>query len=163
MKPKHYQDIYNYEKTHWWYKTRRKIVNDLIIKYFPEKPPKKILDIGCGAGALLSELKKNSECFGIDKSPLAIKFCRKRSLNNIKYGDATNIPYEDHKFDLVLALDIIEHVQNDDQAIGEIKRVLRPDGKAIIFVPVFNFLWSKTDEISNHYRRYHLKDLESKA
>lgn len=162
MQTEHYRDIFNHEKKHWWYKTRRKLIKMLLQKYSDKNQPKKILDIGCGAGALLDELKNSNECFGIDKSSLAIEFCQKRKLKNLKIGSIEKLPYPNEKFDVVLALDVLEHIKNDAKAISEIKRITKKDGLIIIFVPAFSALWSETDIISNHHRRYLLGEISQK-
>lgn len=154
-----YSVFYRTETAHWWYRVRRKIVRGLIKKYSHPAQAPKILDVGCGTGQLLKELNDFGECYGIDVSKEAVEFCKKRHLENIKIGNATQIPYEDEKFDIVLALDVLEHIQDDKLAVREIKRVLRTGGKFVVFVPAFQFLWGKTDEINHHFRRYRMPGL----
>lgn len=163
MRDRHHETIYNTEMSHFWYKVRRKMVHDLINKYFQKRVDLKILDVGCGTGALLGELSKYGDVRGLDFSPLAISFCKERGLNNVDQGDATNIKYQDDTFDLVLALDILEHIPDDKKALFEIHRVLKPGGIAIIFVPTFMFLWGVTDELSQHQRRYTVPELKEKT
>lgn len=148
----------------WWYRVRRKMVKNFIKRYSVggDKRGLEILDIGCGTGALLKELEDFGVCYGLDNSWQAIDFCKKGLIGNVKIGDATNIPYKDNKFDIVLAMDILEHIKDDELSIKEIRRVLKDGGLAIIFVPAFNFLWGKSDELGRHYRRYRLKDLKLK-
>ena len=92
-------------------------------------------------GHLLKELETLGICYGIDISHKAVDFCRKRGIDNVQVADITNIPYPDNTFDAVIALDVIEHIKNDEEALREIYRVLRPQGMAIITVPAFMFLW----------------------
>lgn len=163
MKKFFYDLIYEQEKIHWWYKIRRKIVFDLIKKFFVTDSNKTILDIGCGTGFLLKELQNFGRVYGIDCAPKALDYCRKRGLKNVKKGNILDIPFGDNQFDIALALDVLEHVEDDDRALREINRVLKEDdGIAIIFVPAFQFLWGITDEVSLHFRRYRLKPLVDK-
>lgn len=163
MQEIHHETIYRTEATHWWYRVRRQMVHDIISKYFKEKHSLKILDTGCGTGGLLHELTQYSDVQGIDFSEKAVNFCKERGFNNVTVGDITNISYTENSFDIVLALDVIEHISNDNKALSEIHRVLKPGGKAIIFVPTFMFLWGITDELSQHFRRYTLPELKMKA
>jgi len=150
--------MYARERTHWWYRVRRKLVRHLISRHVGTEGLK-ILDVGCGTGLLLKELQGFGQIRGIDMSQLAIDFCRERGLTGVTFGEATAIPFPDDSFDVVLALDVIEHVADDAMAAREIRRVLKPGGMAIVFVPAFRFLWGITDELSQHYRRYTLPAL----
>ena len=139
------------------------MVHDLISKYFLDKTKLNILDVGCGTGALLRELGDYGNVQGLDFSPRAVSFCKERGLLNVEQGSATEIRYENKTFDLVLALDVLEHIKDDRKALSEINRVLKPGGIAIIFVPAFMFLWGVTDERSQHERRYTLRELKEKT
>lgn len=162
MKDAYHDTIYTLEKSHWWYRVRRSIVHNLIGTFFPNRKSLCILDIGCGTGSLLSELSRYGDAHGIDFSPRAVAFCKERGIEQIKVGSVIDISYPDEQFDLVLALDIVEHVADDARALAEIKRVLKPDGIAILFVPAFMFLWGSTDVYSEHHRRYTRSALREK-
>lgn len=158
-----YELLFQVTKQNWWYRVRREIVKGCIERYCPRpKGNLKILDVGCGIGDLLKELHSWGEARGIDNSPQAVALCQEQTISNVTKGSATDIPFSDNKFDVVLALDILEHIENDSRAIQEIHRVLQPGGLAIIFVPAFNFLWGKSDELGQHLRRYTLKELKNK-
>jgi SAM-dependent methyltransferase len=64
------------------------------------------------------------------------------------------LPFEDNTFDLVTALDVVEHIEDDRGALRELYRVIRPGGMLMISVPAYKFLWGAQDEISHHKRRY---------
>jgi SAM-dependent methyltransferase len=78
----------------------------------------------------------------------------------VRQGEAERLPYEDKSFDLVTGLDVVEHLDNDLAGLQEMRRVLRPNGRALLFVPAFMFLWGVQDDISNHRRRYTLASLK---
>lgn len=163
MQNSHYETLYRIESGHWWYKARRKIIYNLIKQYrsgFGKDI--KILDTGCGTGMLLKEMESFGVCYGIDISQRAVDFCKNRGIGNVQIADAANIPYSDNTFDVVVALDVIEHIKDDENALKEIYRALKPQGMAIIAVPAFMFLWGVTDVISQHYRRYTLSELRKK-
>lgn len=163
MQDNHYETLYRTEFGHWWYKTRRIILLNFIEKYRARLGDEiKILDAGCGAGLLLKKMESLGTCYGIDISQIAVDFCKKRGINNVQVADAAGIPYSDNTFDVVVALDVIEHIENDKEAIREIYRVLKPGGIAIVTVPAFMFLWGVTDIVSRHIRRYTLPELRKK-
>jgi ubiquinone/menaquinone biosynthesis C-methylase UbiE len=163
MQDRHHETIYNTEISHFWYRVRRNMTHDFIRKYFEDRKNLNILDVGCGTGALLRELNQYGKVQGLDFSPRAVSFCKERGLLNVEQGSATDIRYENNTFDLVLALDILEHIDDDKKAMAEIHRVLKPGGVAIIFVPTFMFLWGITDKLSQHFRRYTLRELRTKT
>ena len=156
----HYSNLFNGEINHWWYRVRRELVRNILDRY--RQKGGVILDVGCGTGALMNDLYPYGLVYGLDFSDQALDFCRQRGEKNLTLGSIESIPFADNFFDVVVSLDVLEHVQNDELAISEIRRVLKPGGISIIFVPAFKFLWSKTDEISCHKRRYTLPVLKAK-
>ena len=119
----------------------------------------RILDVGCGTGANLMLLSQFGDAQGVDISADALLFCRQRGLYNVKLGAAESLPYEEGEFDLVTAFDVVEHMDDDVAGLREMRRVLRPGGRVLLFVPTFMFLWGVQDEVSNHRRRYRLEGL----
>ena len=161
MQSHHYPILYQVEETHWWYVGRRQIIQSLVEKICPalNNPNPRILDVGCGTGANLKMLAAHGRTEGVDISPQAVEFCRQRGLDSVKLGAIEHLPYENGSFDLVTALDVIEHLDDDVAGLREMRRVLRPDGRVLLFVPAFMFLWGVQDEVSNHRRRYTLPSL----
>ena len=96
---------------------------------------------------------------GVDISEQAVDFCRERGLDSVKLGAVEELPYESGSFELVTALDVIEHLDDDVAGLREIRRVLGDDGRVLVFVPAFMFLWGVQDDVSNHRRRYTLPSL----
>lgn len=161
-----YSIMYEVEGTHWWFAGRRRIiaafVEEICRKFENEQPQSgrpRILDVGCGTGANLELLGQYGEAEGVDVSIDALQFCRARGLENVRQGEAEKLPYEDGAFDLVTALDVVEHLDDDLAGLREMRRVLRPGGRALLFVPAFMFLWGVQDDVSHHRRRYTLKEL----
>jgi ubiquinone/menaquinone biosynthesis C-methylase UbiE len=143
------------EENYWWFQSRREIVFRLIKKMNLSKDAR-ILEVGCSGGPLISLLKNENfqNVFGIDISENAIEVCKERGVNNTFVMDALNLKFGNEEFDLIIASDILEHIEDDFSALIEWNRVLKTNGKLIVFVPAFNSLWSHHDEINHHYRRY---------
>lgn len=156
-----YSIMYRVEESHWWFVGRRTILSSFverIVKALPNAHPR-ILDVGCGTGANLEMLSNFGSAEGVDVSAEALEFCQTRGLTNVRLGEAEHLPYEDNSFDLVTGLDVVEHLDDDAGGLKEMRRVLRPNGRALLFVPAFMFLWGVQDDISNHRRRYTLAGL----
>ena len=156
-----YPILFRVERSHWWHIGRRRIiasfVEDICRRVTDRRP--RILDVGCGTGANLLLLSKYGDAEGVDISEDALAFCRERGLNKVRLGEAEKLPYEDGTFDLVTALDVVEHLDDDCAGLTEMRRVLRPGGRVLLFVPTFMFLWGLQDDVSNHRRRYRLPQL----
>ncbi|MCG3206822.1 MAG: Ubiquinone biosynthesis O-methyltransferase [Anaerolineae bacterium] len=164
MNKEMYHHIHQIEQNHWWYIARRKIIFDWVLKELAYYTAPKILDIGCGTGYNLKYLQANNytNVTGLDFSPDALHFCRSRHLPELLLGDGTLPPFQQESFDVIMALDLIEHLADDVAALRELTRLLKPKGALIIFTPAFNFLWGLQDEVSHHYRRYTAPELEQK-
>ena len=154
-----YHDV---ETNHWWFKSRRKYLIDLL-KNCPKDS--KILDVGCSSGVFLKDLEKlgfNSDnLFGIDISEKAISNSKKNGLKNTFVMDAQNITL-DEKFDIIVASDCLEHLENDRKALNNWSNLLNKKGQLFVFVPAFMSLWSYHDEVNMHFRRYKKNELKSK-
>ena len=156
-----YPLLYEVEQSHWWFIGRRRILAQFIeqiCRQVTDRRPR-ILDVGCGTGANLLLLSQYGEAEGVDVSEDALAFCRARGLDKVKLGAGEELPYEDDTFDLVTAFDVVEHMDDDLAGLTEMRRVLRPGGRVLLFVPTFMFLWGLQDEVSNHRRRYRLSEL----
>lgn len=156
---KKYHEI---EKNHFWFKARRKYILQLL-KPFPNNIS--ILDIGCSSGILLNELKDYgfniNNLYGIDISSKAIENCKDNGLKNSFVMDAQNIILN-KTFDVIIASDCLEHIEDDEKAIKKWCDLLKPDGFLHVFVPAYELLWSNHDEVNMHYRRYTKKELNNK-
>lgn len=158
-----YRIFFEVQKRHWWFGGKKKIVLDLISRLVPAAEHPKILDIGCGSGLMLNALEQIGETSGMDMSDDAISFSREIFGGVVKKGSLPDgVPYPDEHFSLVVALDVIEHVDDDRGALRAIHAKMAPDGRSVITVPAFMFLWSEHDVLNEHKRRYRLDDLKAK-
>lgn len=141
------------EKYHWWFLGRRNIIYKLI-KHFCRDID--ILEVGCSGGALMGLLQMRGfkNLTGIDIDQKAIDLCRQKGITNVYVGDAEKTGFEEQKFDIIIASDILEHMKDENKTLVEWHRILKTKGELLIFVPAFKFLWSKHDEVNCHYRRY---------
>jgi len=186
MRPLNYEVMFDVEDNHWWFVGRRAVVFSQIEDALgatiadaraklstgtdPSQiertgtralPGLRVLDVGCGTGATMDHLKRYGMPHGIDLSELPLKFSRRRGHQRTLRASATELPFESESFDLVTALDVIEHLDDDAQGLSEIRRVLKPGAPVVIFVPAFQSLWGPNDVQSGHRRRYRLNQLRS--
>lgn len=155
-----------FEDDYWWHKGKVFLITELLesLKVKSNFHPKNCLEIGCGTGNVISKIQDRFEVFGLDFSEKAVNFCKERGLTNVEISDITQLkelPFK-RKFDTVLALDVLEHLDDDVAVMKKIQEILSPDGKFIITVPAHKFLWSSHDEALNHRRRYHIQELKGK-
>ncbi|MEO5373761.1 MAG: class I SAM-dependent methyltransferase [Alphaproteobacteria bacterium] len=159
MNPETYAAEHAVVETHWWFVGRRRLFARLIggLGLGPHVP---ILDVGTSAGTnlLLCRSLGFTSVRGLDISPEAIGYCAARGLPPVDLGSIEAMPYGDASFSLVLATDVLEHV-DDARALAEIRRVLVPGGRVLMTVPAFPALWGTQDDVSHHRRRYRLRPL----
>ena len=161
MREEEYRLLSNFEKKYWWHVGRRKIIKNLIEGFLNQHQNLEILDVGCGTGGNYNLLKKYGEVKGIDASKTAIDLCKKNNFTNVVLGDCRNTGFDDSCFDLIIALDLLEHLEDEVGVLKEFKRILKAKGNIIVTVPAYKFIWSKHDENLHHKRRYLLKEIVS--
>lgn len=151
-------------QSHWWFRGRKLILEDVINRLTLPKNPT-ITDIGSGSGDLLPMLLQNDAVVTSAESD-------EYSANSIrnKFGERIKITQslQDHllqqkeRIDLITAFDVLEHIENDELILKNIHGALKPGGVLVCTVPACPFLWSTHDEYSHHYRRYTKKELDRK-
>lgn len=179
--------VYNQqaETSHWWFRARRKLLRDTLKAHLrqdailgrsaPWRDSKypwdaknaafaHLLEIGCGAGGNLETLAAFGRTIGIDPSPMSVAMANAgRAHHRAIGGDATHMIWNDESFHAVIALDVLEHIDDDGRALCEAYRVLRPGGVLIATVPAMPSLWGPHDEGLDHKRRYTRQELHRKA
>jgi SAM-dependent methyltransferase len=138
---------------HWWYRGRRRVIR-AVLDGLPLPAHSRILDAGCGSGRTLDELVDYGEVSGIDVSEVASDAARARGHHDVRVGQLETLPWPDNVFDLVTALDVIEHTPDDRVTLRELRRVTRPGGLAVVTVPAYQWLFSAHDVVNQHFRRY---------
>lgn len=157
-----YREMADLDQRHWWYQARREILEDLIRRTI--RPPKdaQILEIGCGTGHNLEMLGSfgHVDAIELDDESRAIAEKRLgRTIASARLPELAGIP--DRHYDLIAALDVIEHIDEDAEAIAAIAGKLKPGGKFIMTVPAHPWMWSAHDVVNHHKRRYSKASLRS--
>lgn len=141
---------------HFWFKGKNLLINYLLSKASQFKNAK-ILNVGVGTGEDLGTIKKFGSVYVLDVDEQALDMIPEHAVVEKKMADVCAIPYPDNSFDIVVAFDVMEHVQNDQKMADEIYRILKPGGMFVFTVPAFNFLYSAHDQVLHHFRRYNKK------
>jgi SAM-dependent methyltransferase len=152
------------ENQNFWFRSRNRLIGWAIQRYFER--PAKILEIGCGTGFVLSEIRRIfpvTELSGSEASCAGLAFAAQRVKSaSLFQMDARNIPFRE-EFDVVGAFDVLEHIREDERVLSQMHAALRPGGGIVVTVPQHAFLWSPVDEVAGHVRRYSARELIEKV
>ena len=163
MQHDYYKEYYELERNHWWFVAREEILSNYIEQLIKqEKLPStdlKILNVGCGPGRSSEYLSKFGKVTSIEYDKFCCEFASEKTGLEIINGSITELPFSDNSFDLVCAFDVIEHVEDDQLAVNELKRVTKNGSLILITVPAFMSLWSHHDVINHHFKRYKIKEI----
>ncbi len=143
----------------WWFQGRRDLFKAILKMGIKEKVDFGV-DLGCGPMTnenLYDDFAEN--WVSLDYSVESFKKVEdgKSSLKII--GNLLKTPLKDSSFDLILLLDVLEHIENEDEALGETYRILKKEGLVLVSVPAFKLLWSHHDNQAGHKRRYTKKEI----
>lgn len=155
---------------HWWFRARRDIFGRMIRQRVGLREGARVLDVGPGSGVnlpMFAELGARHGLTVLDRSIGSLESCRAGGAQRdggmgLVQADGARHPFRAGSFDLVCALDVIEHLDDDRGALAEFRRVLKPDGALLVSVPAFQVLWGRMDVLAEHKRRYRRADLEAR-
>jgi SAM-dependent methyltransferase len=150
-----YDELHAAEGSHFWFTNRSQLIAWSVRRYFPDA--RSFFDVGCGTGGVLDALRTGVpgvRLAGADALLSGLAYAR-RQLPDVALTqvDIRRLPY-DREFDLVGAFDVLEHLDDDRQALAEMYRSTTVGGGLIVTVPQHPFLWSALDDYSHHRRRY---------
>ena len=158
MNHEEYEVMYRVEDHHWWYLGMERISCSLLERALPperEARSLKILDAGCGTGAVMKYLARYGEVTGLDLSAEALKFSRRRGHSRLVQASVLQVPFASGSFDVLVSFDVISEVAvGEGQAMREFARLLRPGGIMLLRVPAYAWLRGQHDVAVNLARRY---------
>jgi SAM-dependent methyltransferase len=157
-----YAEMYKLESFYWWFVARRRLLDSVVTQIARRFERPTILDVGCGTGMNFSVLEKHGDTFSSDASEEALRFSKSRGIDGLVRSHVESLPFVDSAFNIVTALDMLEHVDDDLAALDELLRVTGESGVLVITVPAYGFLWSEHDEALHHRRRYAASELRNK-
>jgi SAM-dependent methyltransferase len=126
-----------------------------------------VIDLGCSSGYLLADLRASlpgATLIGVDLVTSGLRRARAQAPDAVLLqADVCSLPLRDSSVDVVVSANLLEHVPDDERALTEIARVLRPGGRAVVVVPVNPALYDYYDRLLGHERRYARGELARKA
>ena len=139
---------------HWWFVVRRKLLKTILCSLNLQRESL-TMDIGCGVGSNLSLLKAiGLKAMGCDRSFDNLLLAKNKFFLPFINGDLENLPIRSSSVELVIATDVLEHLEDDIAGVRELCRILRRNGHLIVTVPAFQFLWGTQDIVTGHKKRY---------
>jgi SAM-dependent methyltransferase len=157
-----YDRMAELDSRHWWYRARREILADLIRRRIRLPGEARLLEIGCGTGHNLVMLKRFGRVDAVEIDAAARAIASRRLGHAVMAAPLPALTgVADGAYDLVALLDVLEHVEEDREALASIARKLRPGGRILIAVPAHPWMWSGHDVVNHHKRRYTKKTLRA--
>ena len=161
MNPEIYQEMAKVEDGHWWFRARRAIVSH-VLSSLKLAPGTEILDAGSGTGGNLAMLSRFGKVHAMELDAGARALANARGIVTVEEGKLpAPIPFPGQQFDLVVMMDVLEHIDEDAQTLAALHARLKPGGRLLLTVPAFAFLWSDHDVLHHHKRRYQMKGLKT--
>lgn len=152
-------NLYKAEKHHFWFTARRKWISGLFNRFIPRH--KNILEIGAGTGGVARALSLSGYNVAVAEMHMnGLHYARQYGIENCYQFDLLDPPFCGH-FDVIALFDVLEHLDDDVQALKKIDSMLTPGGMVAITVPAHNWLWSREDTVAHHKRRYSLQHLRN--
>lgn len=138
---------------HWWWQARRRFVLSWLNRLAARRPLRRTLDVGCGDGLFFDELSRFGEVWGVEPDPSLVDPSG-RWAGRIRLEPFGKGYRDERRYDLVLMLDALEHIEDDAAAAAAARELLLPGGFLFLTVPAMPRLWSVHDEANRHFRRY---------
>jgi SAM-dependent methyltransferase len=154
-----HNDLVKFEEESFWFLHRNKVITHSFSRLEPTLP---IFDIGGGNGFVTKELQdKYREVALLEPFSDGCINARTRGITNIFCGTLKDLLSNNVKVGAAGFFDVIEHIEDDEKWLCDVHEILSPDGKIYLTVPAYMWLWSKSDEMAGHFRRYSLKTIRT--
>ncbi|WP_017302686.1 class I SAM-dependent methyltransferase [Spirulina subsalsa] len=142
----------------------------IVLSWIPQQEHLRILNAGCGSGEMNLMLAQNKswsiDAIDVDETAVALskQLKEQAELNNLNVFHSTIEDFEPNQpYDVIVSNDVLEHIENDEQALEKLNKLLKPNGYLCLSVPAFQFLFGYHDKMLGHYRRYSKYELVSKV
>ena len=156
-----FNDMFKVETQHWWFVARRRIIECVITKLNLDNDAL-IFDAGCGTGDNLNMLSRFGNVIAMERDANAFEKANSRATGKVYRGELPDGVSEEiqNNNDLIVLLDVLEHIDDDGASLITLKKYLKTQGKLIITVPAYQFLWTERDNHHHHKRRYTITNLK---
>ena len=152
----HYRTLW---EEHWWWRSRERFIIDVLSRLTLPKAAR-ILDVGCGDGLFFPSLERFGTVDGLEADPSLLNESTYRPRIQVGRLDRSFQPGPN--YDLLVILDVLEHIDDDLEALRAAHQALKPGGRILITVPALDWLWSRHDQVNQHFRRYDRAQLQAR-
>jgi SAM-dependent methyltransferase len=161
MEPQALAALTRVEDEHWWCVGRRRIVAR-VLEELRLPAEARLMEAGCGSGGNLPMLARFGKVWGFELDPEACHTAERRRIGTVCAGALPSAyPFRDTQFDVILLLDVLEHLREPEASLRALGPSLAPGGHLVVTVPAYQWLWSRHDELNQHVRRFTRSTLES--
>jgi len=163
MDPAYARRYRDFEEWHWWFRGRQRIIAEVLRRELPAPMGLTIASLGCGPAGRLAWLRAfagpGGRVLGLDVDPNHAH----PGAPGVHYlvGDLQAAPLASGSVDVVLAFDVLEHLEDDSAGLREAARLCRRGGRLVVTVPAWPSLWGAQDVVSHHRRRYTRRTLQA--
>lgn len=155
-----YREMAELDQRHWWYRARREVLAGLIRREAMPPPKARILEIGCGTGHNLEMLGQFGRLDALELDDEARAIAERRLGRKAMSASLPELAgVRNRHYDLIAALDVIEHIDDDGAALAAIAAKLKSGGRFVMTVPAHQWMWSAHDVVNHHKRRYSKRSL----
>ena len=167
MEEQDYRTTYDLEGHNWWFVGMRRTCSEWLGRCLSASAvarggrAPRILDVGCGTGINIEAFERFGPTLGLDLSATALAFCRERGRDGLVQASGVHLPFPDRSFDVVTAIGVVEHIEQDRAALAEWARVLAPGGQLVLLTSAYSWMWSGHDVSNHHVRRYTTKEVRA--
>ena len=166
MNPTEYETMFRVEERYWWYRGMRRIARRFAPGLYRLGRGERVLDVGCGTGANLSDMappEGGVVGVGLDLSLEGLLFCRRRGLTRMVLGTAERLPFRPETFHALSSRDVLVSVPDDGLALREIARVSRRGATVYLTAAALRAFRGDQDVATHAVRRYSAAELRRKA
>jgi SAM-dependent methyltransferase len=152
-----YPDLY---RRHWWWRVREDILLRKIGELFKDGRAARILDVGCGAALFFDALDRFGSVEGLESDRTVVERSGKWK-SRVTIGELDDSYTPSAPYDLILMLDVIEHIRDPSPLLRRASQILAPTGRLLVTVPAFSWLWTSHDDMNHHVTRYTARQLQA--
>jgi SAM-dependent methyltransferase len=162
MDPRYGAEYARLYRQHWWWRAREEYLTRLLDRLIGPNGAGETFDFGCGDGLFFPILQRyGSERPRGQESEASLLDPSGPWFDRITTGPLVDDPSERGRYGLIVALDVLEHLEHPEPAMAILRARLRRGGWFVATVPAFTELWTAHDDVNHHYRRYRLPEIEA--
>jgi len=165
LEPAAYIEMAEIQSRHWWFIGRRAILTSTI-QHLRLPKNARILEIGCATGGNLDMLATFGKVSAFDMEESARLIANKKTggVHDIRAGHCPdNIPFQGERFDLICLFDVLEHIEQDTQTLAAIRSLLADNGRILVTIPAYAWLYGVHDKFLHHRRRYSAREIRQRV